>query len=141
MPSFSQRSKDKLATCHPLLQDLFNEVIRHIDCKVECGQRGKAEQDRLHRLKRSKVVYPHSKHNKTPSFAADVVPYPVIWPDKKNRPDSYVLDMGRFYMFAGYVKATADQLEITIRLGADWDSDFQVSDQTFHDLPHFELIT
>jgi hypothetical protein len=29
---------------------------------------------------------------------------------------------------------------IESRMGADWDGDFDTKDQTFHDLPHFELV-
>lgn len=129
MPSFSQRSKDKLATCHPLLQDLFNEIIKTIDCTILDGHRGRAEQNRLHKLKRSRVKYPDSKHNADPSNAVDVAPYPIDW-----------TNIHRFYMFVGYVRAKADQLNIPIRCGADWDSDWLTGDQTFDDLPHFELI-
>jgi peptidoglycan L-alanyl-D-glutamate endopeptidase CwlK len=51
------------------------------------------------------------------------------------------------HYFAGYVKATAEQLKKDqlichdIRWGGDWDSDTEVNDQTFIDLPHFELIS
>ena len=70
-----------------------------------------------------------SKHNSFPSLAVDVAPYPINWSDKE-----------RFYFFAGYVKATADQMKIKIRWGGDWDGDTKVRDQTFMDLPHYELI-
>ena len=46
MPSFSQRSLDRLATCHPDLNRLFTEVVKHFDCTVLCGHRGQEEQDK-----------------------------------------------------------------------------------------------
>ena len=58
----------------------------------------------------------------------DVAPYQIDWQDKD-----------RFYYFAGIVKGVALKLNIPIRWGGDWDSDTQVKDQTFFDLPHFEI--
>ena len=45
-----------------------------------------------------------------------------------------------FCLFAGVVLSTASQLGIKIRWGGDWDGDFDLKDQSFIDLPHFELI-
>ena len=42
-------------------------------------------------------------------------------------------------MFAGYVKGVAASLGIEIRIGADWNGNFTAKDQSFHDLPHFEI--
>ena len=47
MPSFSGRSKEKLASCHPDLQKVFNEVIKHIDCTIIEGHRGEERQNRF----------------------------------------------------------------------------------------------
>lgn len=44
----------------------------------------------------------------------------------------------QFYFLAGFVMAKAAQLDIPIRWGGDWDSDFNVLDQSFDDLVHFE---
>ena len=128
MPKFSEKSRIVLKSCHPDLQRLFNEVIKHFDCTPLQGHRGKSQQDEYYRTGRSKVEYPMSKHNNFPSLAVDVAPYPIDWHDKE-----------RFYFFAGYVKGIASQMGIDLRWGGDWDSDTQVKDQTFMDLPHFEL--
>jgi hypothetical protein len=61
-------------------------------------------------------------------LAVDVAPYPVDWNDKE-----------RFYYFAGFVKGVASSLGISIRWGGDWNSDNNLKNQTFFDLPHFEL--
>ena len=129
MPKFSKKSKQNLSECHPDLQKLFNEVIKYYDCTITDGHRGKEEQDMAYHKGWSKLKYPKSKHNKIPSFAIDVVPYPI---DYKNKI--------KLYHFGGYVKATADQLEIKIRWGGDWDSDKDLHDQNFMDLPHYELL-
>jgi peptidoglycan L-alanyl-D-glutamate endopeptidase CwlK len=133
MPTFSRISAERLSTAHPDLQRLFNEVIKHFDCVVLCGKRSKEEQDKAVAEKKSKTPWPQSKHNTTPAAAVDVAPYndqnlPVDWND-----------IGRFYYFAGFVMGIASQMGINIRYGGDWDKDTQVKDETFKDLPHFEL--
>ncbi len=129
MPQFGAKSAERLATCHPDLQRLFNEVIKHVDCTVICGHRTEEEQEEAFRTGKSKVRWPNGKHNKKPSEAADVVPFPIDWNDKM-----------RFYHFIGFVRGIAVQMGIKIRSGGDWDSDFDLKDQNFFDLPHFELI-
>jgi len=128
MPSFSRKSQSILATCHPDLQRLFKEVVKHFDCTVMCGERTEEEQTEYYRTGRSKVQYPQSKHNSSPSMAVDVAPYPINWNDTD-----------RFYFFAGVVKGIAAGMELDIRFGGDWDSDTDLHDQTFMDLPHYEL--
>ncbi len=128
MPKFGSRSRSKLETCHEDLQKVFNEVIKHFDCSILEGTRPKEVQDEYYRTGKSKVKYPNSKHNSNPSRAVDVAPYPIDWNDKE-----------RFYFFAGYVKGVASQMGIELRWGGDWDSDNELHDQTFMDLPHFEL--
>jgi hypothetical protein len=128
MPIFGKQSRKNLESCHEDLQKLFNEVIKHFDCSVICGHRGQEEQDRAFHDGRSKLKFPESKHNKTPSLAADVVPYPIDWKDTE-----------RFYMFVGVVRGIAAMMGISIRCGADWNGNMEIKDQNFHDLPHFEL--
>ena len=135
MSRFSRKSTDRLATCHQDLKTLFNEVVKHFDCSIACGYRAKSEQDDLFQQGLTKARYPNSKHNIVPSYAVDVAPYPIDWNDLK-----------RFYLFAGYVLATAEQLyqigaiKHRVRWGGDWDMDQQVKDNNFNDLVHFELI-
>lgn len=129
MPRFSDRSKQHLSEAHPELQRLFNTVIKYYDCSVIEGYRSRIEQDKCFDGGKSKLRYPESKHNKIPSQAVDVVPYPIDWEDQ-----------ARFYHFVGFVKALAIAMGIKIRCGADWDGDNTFKDQTFHDWPHFELV-
>lgn len=129
MPRFSQRSLDRLETCHRDLQRLFKEVIKRFDCSILCGERGEEDQTRAFKDGLTKVEYPFSKHNQKPSLAVDVAPYPIDWND-----------LNRFYFFGGYVKRVAEELGIEVRWGGDWDSDTMVLDQTFNDLPHWELV-
>jgi len=136
MPKFGRRSLGNLSECHPDLQVLAREAIKLIDFTIIEGYRGKEEQDRAFFKKHSKLRFPQSKHNQTPSLAFDIIPYPFNgW---ENRED--------FYYRAGFILAVARQLyeqgKIThiVRWGGDWDRDDDLYDQTFMDLPHFELV-
>ena len=126
---FSSNSLKRLAECHPKLQMLFHEVIKHYDCTILCGYRTKEEQDEAVRLNRSKVSWPNSKHNKTPSLAIDVVPYPVDWDNTD-----------RFFHFAGFVSGIAKIMSIPIRWGGDFNNDLNFKNDGFIDMPHIELI-
>lgn len=128
MPKFGKASTEELATAHPALQSLFNEVIKHYDCSVLEGHRNKARQDAAVKSGASKTPWPRGKHNQVPSLAVDVAPYPIDWNDLK-----------RFYHFAGFVKGVALGLGLRIRWGGDWDGDHDFKDQSFNDLVHFEL--
>lgn len=132
MPRFSRSSKKKLATCDQRLQNIFNEVVKKWDCTIVCGTRGKDEQDKAYNEGRSMLKFPKSKHNSNPSIAVDVTPYyagvGIDWSDTIG-----------FAYFAGYVKRIAEEMGVNLRWGGDWDGDKRNKDQTFNDLPHFEI--
>ena len=128
MPRYSKRSKQRLATCDQRLQDVFNEVIKHVDCSILEGYRNKERQNKLYDEKRTKVRYPNGRHNHSPSKAVDVTPYPVDWKDRE-----------RQTLFAGFVLGIARGMGHKLRWGGDWDQDFQVMDNRFDDFPHFEV--
>lgn len=129
MPEFSQRSLANLSEAHPALQAVFNEVIEHFDHSVIEGYRGRAAQDAAFHAGRTTLKYPKSKHNRKPALAIDACPCPVDWTDHR-----------RFFLFAGFVLATAKSIGVKLRWGGDWDGDMTWRDQSFHDLPHFELV-
>ncbi len=147
MPYFSSSSKAVLEPCHDDLKRLFYEVVKHFDCKPTHSYRTPEYQFELYKKGRilknglwviddkNKIVtncdgYKKlSKHNYNPSQAIDICPYPISWKD-----------INRFYIFGGVVETTARYMGIDIRWGGDWDGDTQVNDQTFNDLPHFEII-
>lgn len=79
MPKLSQISKERLATCHPDLQAVCNELIKQYDFSVLEGHRGEHAQNGAYEQGVSQVRYPHSAHNKTPSLAVDIAPYPIDW--------------------------------------------------------------
>lgn len=136
MPSFSSSSRARLDTCDARIQRLFNAVIIGYDCTVIEGHRPKHKQDQYYADGKSKLEWPNSKHNSSPSKAVDVAPYlsgrGIPWPGTQK-------DYWQFVHFAGYVLGIANELDISIRWGGDWDRDFDMSDQRFDDLVHFEL--
>ena len=132
MPTFSVGSLKKLETCHQLLQQIAHEAVKKYNCTVVSGRRGEKEQNELHAKGYSRLKFPNSKHNGQISMAIDLAPYVkgkgVVWDHKQ------------CYDFAGYVKRIAEEMNIKIRRGADWDSDGDVTDQRFFDPCHFELV-
>ena len=140
---FGPRSRKNLNECRGDLQVIFDEVIKIIDCSVIEGHRPQVEQDKAFAEERSKVRWPNSMHNREPSLAADVAPYPIIWGDEPGIDRQKAI--GRFYLLGGIVIGTAHQLflegKIThkVRWGGDWDMDGDIMDQRFEDLVHFEL--
>ena len=128
MPSFSGRSKAKLDTCHRDLQKVLNEVVKHFDCSILEGYRNQERQDFLFESGQSKLRYPQGKHNSEPSLAVDVVTYPIDWEDRE-----------RFVLFAGFVIGVARAQGIRLRWGGDWDGDWNSTETSFFDAPHFEM--
>lgn len=127
---FGSTSRKRLETCHPDIQKLMALALDKTeeDFTILQGVRGEQEQNKLYEEGRTKVKFPNSKHNITPSMAIDIAPYPIDW----NNAD-------RFHKLAKVVFEAAEELGLNIRWGGDWDKDGDTTDQTFNDLPHFEL--
>tara|TARA_R110002126_G_scaffold88551_1_gene212137 strand:- start:1396 stop:1788 length:393 start_codon:yes stop_codon:yes gene_type:complete len=128
MPRFGKRSIGRLQTCDQKLQELFYEVVKHFDCSIIEGNRGEERQNKAYADGKSKVKYPNGKHNKFPSVAVDVAPYPIDWSDRD-----------RFHYFGGFVLGVAKQMGMNIRWGGDWNQDTETKDNKFDDLVHFEI--
>ena len=133
MPSFSDRSKNRLCGVHPDLQTLFHEVVEHFDCTVISGIRTEEEQKALYAKGRTKpgniVTYKDgvkkkSKHQT--GNAVDIVPYPIQWGN-----------IERFRQFGWFVLGVAatlkryGQIDSDVKWGGNW--------KRFKDYPHFEL--
>ena len=125
---FSKRSAANLSQCALPLQALMNKALskQKSDFTVICGHRGEKEQNEAYRSGASKLPFPRSKHNVSPSLAIDVVPYPLDW---KN--------IASFKELAILIKETWAELTpeekqgYTLSWGGDWNS--------FKDYPHWEL--
>lgn len=127
MASYGKTSTERLATTHPLLQKVFNEVVKKFDNTIVCGHRSVREQEEAFSAGKSKVRF--GKHNIYPSLAVDAAPWPLDWND-----------LERFTRFGFYVMGVAAGMGVPLRWGRDWDGDFDLNDQKFNDFPHFELV-
>lgn len=81
MPMLSQLSLDRLMTCDTRLQDVVRAAAKRYDFIVLCGHRGQEDQERAFAEGKSRLHFPHSKHNTTPSLAVDLAPFPINWDD------------------------------------------------------------
>jgi len=95
-------------------------VLLEIDISILEGHRGQVRQDQLFEIGRSKLKFPHSRHNKNPSLAVDIAEYPIQWDN-----------IERWLKLSLTVKQKAAQLGIQIEWGGDWNS--------FKDEPHWQL--
>ena len=129
MPRFGSMSLESLKQCDERLKLICSEAIQIYDFSVLVGHRTEEDQGRAYERGYSKLRWPDSKHNKHPSQAIDVAPYPISWENKE-----------RFYFLAGIMFSVAYCKGIEIRWGGDWDGDGDFKDQSFFDLAHFELI-
>lgn len=106
---------------HPDLQRLFDKVLQIQDISLVSGYRDKDEQNRLYEEGYSKLQFPRSHHNKLPSLAVDVQPYPLEDPN----------DPEPFKDLAVVVKEVAEEEEVDVTWGGDWIS--------FKDYYHWQL--
>ena len=127
MPNFSKKSLEILSTCELPLQVLMRLAIQSgQDFSIICGHRGEEEQNEAYKLGHSKLKYPKSKHNTSPSQAVDIAPYPIDWSNKV-----------RFLTLSKHIKATWDSMSELEKGGWEltWGGDWK----SFPDLPHWEL--
>lgn len=117
-------SKLRLSTCHSEIRRFIEAVsdgVERGECPgveeitVLCGYRGEKEQNDAFERGTSKLRWPHSKHNRLPSQAVDIAPYPVDWKDTK-----------RFESLRVYALEVAARIGVSIRV-ISWD------------LPHYEM--
>lgn len=154
MPSFGRTSQQKLSTCHSDIQVICNEAIKVLDFGIITGHRTKEEQNALY-PKYTRLKWPHGKHNKFPSNAVDVAPYikpygyifgnrdqirDMMVRNNVSKVEAYNFVLKSYGRLIGVMETIAHQRNIPIRLGIDWDGDFDMLDQDFHDLGHLELL-
>lgn len=111
----------------------MNTVLHEVaDITVLQGHRDQVEQDAAFASGRSKLKWPNGNHNKFPSLAVDIQPYPL--PERKEK-----LWASLAYI-AGRAIEIGKRRGLTVRWGGDWDSDGDLTDQNFDDLFHIEII-
>lgn len=126
MLKFSRASAQRLATCHEDIRKVCEQLIKTYDFSVTCGYRNKADQEKAYKEGNSKVRFPNSAHNKLPSRAVDIVPYPVDWND-----------IGRFKEMAAAFLALANMMyeQGIIKSLFEWGGNWR----KLKDYPHFEI--
>ena len=125
MYKFGKRSKQRLKGVNPNLIKILNQIIKIMDVTIIEGLRTKERQAELLTQGKSKTKY--SKH--IVGKAVDLAPYPIDWNDRD-----------RFHYMGGMLRGIANELNINIRWGGDWDSDGETKDNSFDDLVHIELL-
>jgi peptidoglycan LD-endopeptidase CwlK len=120
MSHLGKKSKERLATCHPDLQSLFEKLGETENFSVLCGHRDRDAQEAAYLSGNSRALFGESPHNRLPSMAVDIAPYPIDWNDA-----------GRFRDLAVKVKELSKKMGIPLTWGGDFKS--------FVDMPHFEL--
>jgi len=125
-----QDSIIRLQTCDERLIKVITAVSMFWHIRVIEGHRGRVNQDAAYSLGKSKLLWPHGKHNASPSLAVDVTPEPIDWNNDQ-----------RLIYFAGFVIGMARKMDIELRWGGDWNGWNDPRRNQFKDLVHFELKT
>ncbi len=130
--AWGDRSLEHRARLHPDLQALVDEVLRIVpfDVALTDSFRGMAEQMAAFADGATKVRWPDGKHNREPSWAVHIDPYPI----------NYSNDL-LYYTLAGVVMTAARELGMQerVRWGGDWNGNLDLNEETFRDLAHWEL--
>lgn len=155
MPKFQGKSESVFNELCNGLQVVFAEVVKVFDCSLLEGFRNEQKQNWYFDHKLSQVRWPGSKHNKIPAEAVDAYHYFKDAPHTRSATIKEVLvaidkledreqikkllvNLATTYHFAGFVRGVAHEKGISIRWGGDWNGNFDLSDQGFYDLAHFE---
>jgi peptidoglycan L-alanyl-D-glutamate endopeptidase CwlK len=131
MFSWGKRSLYHRHRIHPSLRELVDGVLEvtPFDVSLTDSIRGKEMQDQYYAWGSTKLKYPMSKHNRVPSWAVHIDPYPINY-------ENHLL----YYVLAGVVLTVAEKIGMTDQLvwGGDWNQDLDLN-ETFRDLAHWEL--
>jgi len=138
MYSYGRRSLENLSQCHPDLKIVLVDLIQLMDVSIIKATRGEDEQMLAYNTidkngnRLSNAKYGESAHNSTPSFAADLVPWPLDWSAHE-----------RFAYMAGMLRGIGHARGIELTVGLDWNGNgVLVQDdpaEKLKDGPHVEL--
>ena len=147
MYKLGKGSLKKLESVHHDLVKIIKLAITRtpVDFGISEGHRSLERQKELYDQGKSKIdgINKKGKHNYSPSLAIDLYAYhPDIEVRKK-----LAYDIPTLCIIAGVIISCADELKAkgdikhSIRWGGNWDNDGVILyDQSFDDLPHFELV-
>ena len=130
--TWGKKSLKVYATLDPRLQKLCDDILSgYADISLLHGHRGKWLQNNLYAAGHSKLKYPNSKHNKNPSLAVDIAPWP--YPIEDN-----VLH-GALGFLGGVATVLAARAGVPLVWGGDWNVNGSMVDNSFNDLYHLEI--
>ena len=138
MFTFSNRSKQRLMGVHPKLVHVVERALElsPVDFMVVEGFRTLARQQELYAQGRTtpgKIVTWTMKSKHLTGSAVDIAPVDtkgkILWKDVQ-----------AFDQMAAAMFAAAEELDIQIRHGGDWDGDGIPRERGETDLVHFELV-
>jgi len=133
MRKWSKRSQLVWNDLDPRLQILTTRIRDEVvDVSLISGYRGPDIQNEHYANGTSTLRWPDSKHNKKPSLAVDLQPYPY--------PRSEPKLWGALGYIAGRAFAIAQEEGFNIRWGGDWNGNGDLTDQNFDDLFHIEVL-
>ncbi len=137
----SQKVWDTLDPRLQLVVDFVRDVISDISL-IE-GHRNEEDQNAAFDRGASKLRWPQGSHNASPSRAVDLQPYPMpnvraTDPDKARLANLKL--WGTLGLIAGAARTYAFANGFRLRWGGDWNGNGILTDQTFDDLFHIELV-
>jgi peptidoglycan L-alanyl-D-glutamate endopeptidase CwlK len=121
MPTLGRASSRRRDECESDLISVLNEAIKHYDFSVIWGHRDHLDQTSAFENGHSQLRWPKSMHNKIPSRAFDVVPWPL----------GFKATDAEFYVLATHILRAASKVGVRLVWGGHW--------RTLRDLAHFEL--
>ena len=121
MPTFGPKSRRCRDQCHARLKLVLDEAILRYDFSVIWGFRDREDQQAAYENGTSQLRFPFSKHNRKPSRAFDVIPYP----------DGFEASDEEFYKQATHILRAANHHQVRLNWGGHW--------RGLRDLAHFEL--
>jgi len=138
MYQLGNKSKETLKGVHPKLVKVIERAIElsSQDFTVLEGVRTPERQKQLYAQGRTKpgpivtwtLKSRHFVQEDGYGHAVDLAPYPIDWND-----------LSKFNSIANAMFQASKELGVTIRWGADWDSDGKPRERGETDSPHFEL--
>lgn len=140
MPKFGKKSLEVRSTLHPDLVTIVDTVVEFFDISLIEGHRTEARQRELFSTGKSRVTWPHSKHNKNPSEAVDIMPYHSLIPHIDWEHTDSINHLAGFVRGVAVVLFQQGKISHLVRWGGDWDRDYDIRERrTFIDSPHYEL--
>ena len=136
------KSKEKLKDVHPKLAKIVARAIElsEVDFTVVQGNRTQAQQDALYAQGRTKpgpIVTKTRNSNHIGGRAVDIMPWidgKLFMPDRPTKEDAKL-----WFRINQAMQLAACEDGIKLRWGGDFNQDGNLTNDSFVDLPHWEL--